>query len=72
MTFLSLYSIVTYVEFIVCCSKVVQSVEKLDLENTVLDLASHSLSDRRWGVNIGQPMRHLLNQIFQQQINSAT
>ena len=43
----------------------------LGLENRVLDLASHSLSDRRWGVSVGQPMRHLLSQMFQQQINSA-
>ena len=43
----------------------------LDLQNRVLDLASHSLSDCRWGVSIGQPMRHLLSQIFQQHINSA-
>ena len=44
----------------------------LGLENRVLDLASHSLSDRRWGVSIGQLMRHLLSQMFQQHINSAT
>ena len=44
----------------------------LDLEGSALDLASHSLSDRRWGVIIAQPMRHLLNKMFQQQIKSAT
>ena len=44
----------------------------LDLENRVLDLAGRSLSDHRWGVIIGQPMRHLLSEMFQQQINSAT
>ena len=44
----------------------------IDLEGSALGLASHSLSDRRWGVIIGQPMRHLLSQMFQQQINSAT
>ena len=44
----------------------------LDLEGSALDLDSHSLGDRRWGVSIGQPMRHLLSQMFQQQINSAT
>ena len=41
------------------------------LENTVLVLANHSLSDHRWGVIIEQPMRHLMSQMFQQQINSA-
>ena len=40
--------------------------------NTGLGLANHSLSDRRWGVIIEQPMRHLLSQIFQQHVNSAT
>ena len=46
--------------------------DDIGLENRVLDLASHSLSDRRWGVIIAQPMRHLLSQMFQQHINSAT
>ena len=44
----------------------------LGLENGVLVLASHSLSDRRWSISIGQPMRHLLSKMFQQHINSAT
>ena len=44
----------------------------LGLENRVLDLASHSLSDRRWSFIIAQPMCHLLSQMFRQQINSQT
>ena len=50
----------------------VKAASMLDLEGSALELPSHSLSDRRWGVIIGQPMRHLLNQMFQQHINSAT
>ena len=44
----------------------------IGLENIVLLHPSYSLSDPRWGVIIGQPMRHLLSQMFQQHINSAT
>ena len=44
----------------------------LGLENTVLGRPNLSWSDRRWSFIIGQPMRHLLSQTFQQHINSAT
>ena len=43
----------------------VKAASMLDLEGSALELPSHSLSDRRWGVIIGQPMRHLLSQMFQ-------
>ena len=49
-----------------------RAIAGVGLENRVLDRASHSWSDRRWGVIIDQPIRHLLNQMFQQQINRAT
>ena len=41
-------------------------------ENTVLGRPNHSWSDHRWSVIIEQPIRHLLSQMFQQQVNRAT
>ena len=41
------------------------------LENTVLVLGSHSLSDRIRGFNLGRSSRHLLIQMFQQQIKQC-
>ena len=65
--------------YILICQKVLhflyflsEAKSALGLENRALDLASHSLSHRRWGIIIGQPMRHLLSQMFQQHINSST
>ena len=47
-------------------------MDGVGLENTILGLGNHSWSDRRWSVIIEQTIRHLLNQMFQQQINNAT
>ena len=46
-------------------------MDGVGLENTILGLGNHSWSDRRWSVIIDQPTRHLLSQMFQQQIDSA-
>ena len=47
------------------------SYTSIDLEGSALDRPCLSLSDRRWGVIIGQPMRNMLSQMFQQHINSS-
>ena len=49
-----------------------EAPQHLGLENTVLGHPNLSWSDRRWSFIIGQPMRHLLSQMFQQHIYSAT
>ena len=50
----------------------IQVAFTVGLENTFLGRPNHSWSDHRWSVIIEQPIRHLLSQMFQQQINSVT
>ena len=49
-----------------CKASVLGTGDRIDLENIVLDLANHSLSDRRWGVIIsdGHPKHNLTSKQF--------